>query len=1414
MDTYEDFQRWLQQDKKAEPTNNLEEEETPTVTATPTATETPTVTESTPVFPSPFGAKYGNSSVDLSIKENHDKMLEEYNTYWNIGVFANKEDREKRAQLKAEFDRKYYGMTSKEVSEAKGANKASIYGSNNPIEILDNSLQGMMIPGLGLIDFALDAGGTLIPGFNRIDEKWDEETKLNNPAHQFLRQVSSVVVPSMLFSGLAKGFLLAKLPQAARMSLPWWKNFATTLGVHGLGDVGITYLSDISDEETLSATLGDMFPETFGPKGRIPLPAIFKTTDSDSPGVRKVKNMLEAAPLSVFGSLLGIFLDNNTLGGAKKQLEWFQALDENAARYKQLTSEIGAEGAQLARLQEIDELIQEGGADLSKIKLDKLINEKLTIEEALGGIKSIDDLMKQADEIKKIESEAAIDRKLIDTEQLELDLGPTGLDPDINNDLLSTGATAKQTVPPGNVARNMADVAAIKSGNSAGDPAPIITDSMRRKGLLAGPTARDAVMGVAEETRDIGRFNALVDGFRYSAKEMNAAAWGIYNDIIGAETVDDLKKLFYSNRDVKNLLMGKLKVEYINEDQARAAAFAMRDLTDKFLGKSVTESSARVMDTLGREAATISQAITDMAPFIDNNRAMDLVIGKLQFLMDEYALNKYISGWSLKNKNWFDQVIPEKVDEAVQNILDEFGLAQESIHLKNKKFTQELKRLYREQPEAIKPLVNAFSHTNGDVDSLAKLFKWAEQQVTPLGLLKSPDPKNMNLFAKAAWGVRYNNMLSGISAFRAGLGNGVQLILRPMTAFLGHGVTGNLEGLKRTIYYNGAIFETNRRAIIDGFQMMKKTHLDPKAMMNTYRKDFVFKQDASWEILDGVAELWKKQNQWGKAYQYQMASRLQQFANMRWARVGMTGMVFPDVFTNTHLAHYISRLKAYDDVFSEFGFADWKKIEIAEKKHYDKFFDKDGLIKDKVVKSLAGEIQLNVDDGVSNWLTEATTAYPILKEVLTFPRTASNAMKAGASWTPVSLIPGMSKYSKTIYARSPQDIAAALAEHGINMAKTPNAQVIFEQLKAEYIGRLAFSSLLVSTLWQYAIAGNIRGNGHYNASERNRQRDELNYEPKTIKIGDKWYSFKGIIGLEHMLTLIGDLAMYGTDSDEHILENFGAKLTWTVGATFLNESPLAGVEPLFDALNGNQRAWRRLVGQSASSWVPMSSGLGVVNNAIDDAQRILSDDWVDYVKNKFPVTRGPLAKRINFWDGKEVRDTDNWFLRKLNAISPIQVSDGQEPWQIWLQDIGYKGQALIKMDSTGSYEWSPHEAEEIYRIMGNMGLVKEVKRLMKNKRYNDEIAALSNHRKNSIEYNKARIQLKTNLLPVHQELNTIIRNALKKAEAIYLKDHPNVKQAIINAIEAKARLKTGDVQGAAKIQKRDLETKQLINYGN
>ena len=1353
-----------------------------------------------PVYPAPFGYKFGNSSVDLSMENNHTTMRDEYEAWWN-------EKGDERDKLQEEFNQKYFGMSTDLVRQNQ---RQTNLDANNPLKRLDNVFQGLSAPGLGLADFVMDAAGTIVPGFDKVDEKYDQATMLDNPAHQGIRRVSSIVLPSIIGGGAIQNQLNTKLAGGALFSKPWFTKLSASMAAHGLGDAAILGLSDIGEDDTLTDTLVQFFPDTFGPKGKLPLPELFQTTTSDSPGVRKGKNMLESAPFSIFGSVLGAFLD---VKGGHKAMDWMEPLDEQSAAYKQLNINMGGDPDKLIRIAEIDEVLSLGDKNLSRGMERQLINEKIALEESLANIDNMDDYYRRYEYLEDVENQAAIERKTANNyEQLELNVN--GLDPDLNADVLDDAAKAKQSVPPGNVARNMADTTAIKTGTSSGDPAPLITDSMRRKGLMVGSTSRDAIMGVAEEAKDIGRFNAIVDGVRFSSKEMNAAAWGIYNDIIDPNSsLKDVQELFLQNRDVKNLMMGKFKIEVINEDQARAAAFAMRDLVDRFLGREVTASSARAMDTLGREASTIAQSITEMAPFVDDNRAMDLIINKLEFLMDEYGLNKYLSGWSLRNKNWFDQLPPGDVNKAVDTLLNEFQTAENSIHAKNKRFTKELKQLRKTNPDALRPLIDAYAHTNGDVDSLAKLYKWAAEQITPLGLLKSPDPKNLNLFAKGAWGVRYNNMLSGISAFRAGVGNGSQLILRPITAVLGHAVKGDMDNVMKTIYYNGAVWETNRRALTDAFNMMKKVNQDPNAMLNAFRKDYVFKTDKAWDIMEGVAKLYEKDGNWGRSYQLKSAAALTQMSKMKGLRYGMTAMVFPDIFTNTHNAHYYSRVKAYEDVFSESGYADWQKIFEAENRHYKNFFDENGLVKDQVLRSVSGEIQLNLDDGVASYLTEATTAYPILKELLAFPRTASNFVKAALSWTPISAIPGINKYGKTIYAKSADDIAAALMEHGIDASKEPFADAIFKQLQAEYVGRQAFSSILVGTLWGYAMGGNIRGNGHYNASKRNKERDEMGYDPKTIRIGNNWYSYKGLIGIEHMLTLIGDLAYYASDLDEHMLENFISKATWTIGATFLNESPLTMIEPLFDALNGNERAWAQL-GAGQTSWIPASGSLGVLAKAIDSAQKDLAGEVESFVANRLPGFRNLLPNQIDIWTGTPLNDIDNPVLRALNALSPVKVSGTNEPWRVFLRDIRYDGLSMLKMDSTGSYEWKPEDREQINTYIGEQQLFKQVERLMKNKRYKKEIDALRTFRRSSIRRADQRIKLKTELLPIHQELNMIIREAQKLAEARYLSENPNIEQSIINAQLAREEMKVGNVNEAANIQEQDLETRQLINYGN
>ena len=1275
-------------------------------------------------------------------------------------------------------------------------------GSNYLFGNLENTMQVLSSAGLGLIDFGMDAVG-MLPGVAPVDNAWDRATRLDNGKAQAIRNFSSVVIPSLIGGAAVQ----TKLGTASLKNLPKLQKALLSTGLYTASEVAVIGISDQGEEHNMGRALADFVPGLFGPKGSIPLPDAIVTLDSDSPTIRKKKNMYDTGVLSVFGTIVGATA--SALSGSKK-MGWFKPLDDASAAYKADEVLKNSDPEKLLRMKEINDVIATGS--LSKVQEENLINEYLNLENSLETVTDLEDALRQIDESRINEETIAAERKINNG------VDPTQeLDPDITP-ILEEGSNARQTIPPGNVARNMADTTAIKNGTSTGDPAPIITESMRTKGLMDSP--RGAVMGVAEEARDIGRFNAVVDGFRYSAKQMNAAAWDIYTSIIDpGASLDDVKALFYQDRDVANLLMGRFKVEYINEDQARAAAFAMRDLTDRFLGGNVTQSSARVMDTLGREAATIAEAVQELSPVIDENRAMDLVIDKLQFLMDEYGLNKYISGWRLRNKNWFDQIPPGQLDEAIEGLTQDFRAAEASIHTKNVGFTKELLRLADENPAAMRPLVDAFAHTNGDVDSLAKLMRWAADQVTPTGLLKSPDPTQLNLFTRSTWGVIYNNVLSGISALRATIGNTSQLVLRPITAVLGHGIWGaadDFEGLKRSLYYHGAVYETNRRAIKDAYRMMKRAHKDPELMMKAYRKDFLFKEDAAWDIMKDMRKVWENEGNFGRIYQYDLAVTLKEMANMPGLRYGMTAMVFPDVFTNTHIAHYLSRMRAYDDVFTEFGFADWGKIALAEKEHYKNMFDADGLIKDQALKSLSSEISLNLDDGLATWINKGTTAYPVAKHLFMFPRTGSNYVKNALSWTPISLIPGINKYSKTLWARSDDEIARALAEHGIDMATTPNAKVLFQNLRAEYTGRIAFSSLLTKGLWDYAMAGNIRGNGHYNASRRAKERDQLGYVTKTINLGGKWVSFKGIPGVDPVLSILGDMSYYAGDIDQAFMEDWQSKIMWTIAATFLNETPLQGLEPLVSAASGDLSGWNRLAANATRAFIPMSGAAGVLSNAITSSLKSLEGEVHEYVMNRIPGLSSLLPEQIDIWTGGPINDIDNPFLRMLNAVSPIKVSGTREPWRVWLESTGWDGMSRLRKDSTGSYEYSAEEKELIYQYMGEQQMYKKLERLMKSKAYTDQVGLIRAHRASGDDLDNERIRIETQRLPVIQEINNIVRYAQKVAEVRLLQEARNnpelehIPNAIMYQQLTDEAVKSGDVNRARELQKKELETRQLL----
>ena len=135
-------------------------------------------------FKAPFGGKIGFSTVDLTDKKSEDQMLDEYTNWFSYGrtrsiqslgfPYTREEDKEERNRLRNEWHMKYHGMPYDSYQIEKDLlfkEEGGFYpGANNPAESLKNTYEALSIPGMAWADFGMDAAGTLLPGFNKLDD--------------------------------------------------------------------------------------------------------------------------------------------------------------------------------------------------------------------------------------------------------------------------------------------------------------------------------------------------------------------------------------------------------------------------------------------------------------------------------------------------------------------------------------------------------------------------------------------------------------------------------------------------------------------------------------------------------------------------------------------------------------------------------------------------------------------------------------------------------------------------------------------------------------------------------------------------------------------------------------------------------------------------------------------------------------------------------------------------------------------------------------------------------------------------------------------------------------------------------------------------------------------------------------------
>ena len=155
----------------------------------------------------------------------------------------------------------------------------------------------------------------------KVDDRWDEATRLDDPVFQATRRVLSVVLPAIKGGQLTH----AGLSKAGVQNYPFLAKHLTRLGAYGLADGTVALLSDTSEDDNAVKVVADLMPGMFGPKGRVPLPEAWKTSESRSPAANKAIHFWENTALSSVGTIAGAFIDAKS--GVKNAVSFMEPLD-------------------------------------------------------------------------------------------------------------------------------------------------------------------------------------------------------------------------------------------------------------------------------------------------------------------------------------------------------------------------------------------------------------------------------------------------------------------------------------------------------------------------------------------------------------------------------------------------------------------------------------------------------------------------------------------------------------------------------------------------------------------------------------------------------------------------------------------------------------------------------------------------------------------------------------------------------------------------------------------------------------------------------------------------------------------------------------------------------------------------------
>ena len=1131
----------------------------------------------------------------------------------------------------------------------------------------------LMVP-TGLLDFGADLLN-MIPNV-----EVPKVPKFENEIAQSVRELSSIVIPTLTLGGIGG----AALKGAAAGS-----KFLTDPLVRKIGEIGfaagtgafVDYTVKINQEDdNLAGSLKKNWPRWFGW-----IPDNVATLDTDSPDVKRGKNVTEGVTLGVGTDLLlglnklfkaasGIDRSTQWIPETEKAKNWFsknlepegtveEVVEASAAKRSNSLDEIG--GYNVSKKTSFEQDIETGMMRQTIDESEPIFGYHDMYGYQEQGIRSVDDLGIVG---------ASIDAARIQN-NIDTIYGRIG-------NSVSEGALKFSL-------ESVENQQAIQRG---------LTDVLTEADNYGYRTASGTQI-TSDQIKDAGERLAATF-YKMDVEQLR-------------RQLPDYSKLSPTNTTV------------LSDDAYNGVVGAIKKYMDDFANMDYMKAQAYVGTSFAGQISDMAQGmrLTEGTPAIE--RAQEQILDRLEFLMVQKNMTSFTKKRSEKLLSAFNQLTSsdvldtkqsKRIEQIIRNESDQTAITLDRVKQEAKFTVDNLREISQTQPEMLNPLMLAYELTDGNVDTITKLNNYVKQSTGVLSkAFFDGQPEIPSVVMKGFWSNIYNSTLSAFGTpIKAGLVNTAQIIEKPLRITVGALMSGDVQTIRRAWYQFNSVSETLQDSFEYMNQVFKRSGADPNVI--ELRDDLGLKNERQLEVLNSFANAKAEQGEYGPQVMMEIVNNMNDLANHPWLRFGTRSMQAFDGFTQSMIATFEAKGRAFDEITKggkiEF---DGKRADALYRKVREGMFDENNIITDEAVKATAGEIALNLDNRANDAVSALIRRAPILKPFFLFTKTPLNELAMSATYTPLGIfVRDLGAFGRNFEDMPYEEVEQLLTARGIEI--TPyNIRSKYNEIRADIKGRQAFGALMVTGAVSLFMTDRITGNGLYNRQRQALRRD-ADWKPRSIRLpGGKWVSYDNLGPVTNWLALTADIMdNFDSLSPNDIGESL-RKLGFIIGSSVTEKTMLSGLEPFLDILKGDVGAINKWSASFlTSATVPGSSQLAEISRLMDPGLKEVEMNVFNLVQNRIPVLKNQLAPKHDYIDGGLVGVPDSFLTRVWNTYMPWKVNGQISPEKQFLIDIEYDARPTLRTNGKG-VELTAEERSEITDIMGRDGLFKAgIQRVMQN----------------------------------------------------------------------------------------------------